>query len=133
MKNKDFKDLLLSIDQARQINKKESKMKVNNSYWRHFVECDCHSEGIMISCDDTDPFPNINLAIFSHGKYHNNSLSFKEKLRYCWNVIRKGRPFEDDIMLRQETAKELANILLEFSNKVYKSGDTNENNKTNNS
>jgi len=94
-------------------------MKITKSIWRRWIECDCHSEGIMISHDDNDPFPNIYLAIFSHGKYKNNKLSLKEKLRYCWQVIRTGNPFEDEIMLRQETAKELAEALLEFANKKY--------------
>jgi len=94
-------------------------MEIKNSIWCRFIECTCHTEGIMVSCDDTDPFPNIYLAIFSHGKYRNNQLSFKEKLRYCWQVIKKGKPFEDDIMLRQDTARELAECLLEFANKKF--------------
>jgi hypothetical protein len=94
-------------------------MEITNSIWRYFVECECHGEGIMIGCDDIDPFPSLYLAIFSHGKYKNNELSLKEKLRYCWNVIKTGRPFEDEILLRQETAKELANHLLEFANKKF--------------
>jgi hypothetical protein len=59
------------------------------------------------------------IRIFRLGKYKNNELSLKEKLRYCWNVIKTGRPFEDEILLRQETAKELANHLLEFANKKF--------------
>lgn len=98
-------------------------MKINKSIWRMFIECDCHSEGIMVSYDDTDPYPNINLAIFSHGKYKNNTVSFKEKLRYCWHLFRTGNPFDDEIMLRQETARELGKALLTFANKKFKSGD----------
>ena len=94
-------------------------MKINNGVWSRWIECDCHSEGIMISHDDTDPYPNINLAMFSHGKYDNNALSFKEKLRYCWNLFRTGKPFLDEVMLGQRTARELANHLLEFANKNY--------------
>ena len=92
-------------------------MKIKNSIWAQWIECDCHTEGIMISYDDTDPFPNINLAIFSHGKYDNNSLSLWNKLRDCWHLFRTGKPFSDEIILRQETARELANHLLEFANK----------------
>jgi len=98
-------------------------MKINNSIWHRFIECDCHTEGIMVSYDDTDPYPNINLAIFKHGRFDNNELSLKEKLRYCWHLLRTGHPFGDEIMLRQETAKELGTALLQFANKKYKTGD----------
>lgn len=93
-------------------------IEINESIWRRFIECECHTEGIMVSYDDTDPFPNIYLAMFSYGKF-GNSLGFREKLRYCWKVLKTGRPFEDEVMLRQDTARELANALLEFANKKF--------------
>ena len=120
MKKKNFNNLLQSIDEARKISK-GGQMNINSSIWRYFVECECHGEGIMIGYDSSDPFPQLDLAFFSLGLKGKGEMSIKEKIRWCWHIITKGYPWNDEIMLRQETAKELAKHLLEFANKKFES------------
>jgi len=97
--------------------------------WYKFYECNCHDEGIMMSYDyEEEAIPTIDLGFFKCGFSNaRQPLTFKERCEWIWNIITKGRPFIDSVMLSQKTAKELAFDLLEFYNINYKFGDKNEN------
>ncbi len=86
--------------------------------WNKFYQCDCGTEGIMISYEYIDKKDScfIDIAFFQHG-FTRNKLSLKDKLRYCWNVIRTGLPFCDQVMLNKKIARELGNSLLKWANK----------------
>jgi hypothetical protein len=91
--------------------------------WRKFFQCDCGGEGIMMSYEnEEDGIPSVDLAFFSHG-HDNRILSFFEKLRYCWRTLTTGRPFDDEVMLTPEVAKELGTELIRFARFPYKLGD----------
>ncbi len=80
---------------------------------KKYYACDCASEIILLSNDKKDKY--INFAIFSYGKYYNDILSFKERLRYIWNILRTGKPYKDEIILNYSTAKELGKDLLKLT------------------
>ena len=85
--------------------------------WRKFIECSCGTEGIMISNDYMDnKEPVIDLAFFKYG-YNPDKMSLYQKLRYCWQVLSKGRPFGDEIILNKEQTKELIIGLNKFIKK----------------
>lgn len=92
--------------------------------WRKFYECDCGDEGIMMGYEFYDDiekkFPLIDLAFFGHGYGGHFPLSLKDKIRWCWNIIRTGYPFIDGVILSQKRAKELGTDLLKFANKNFK-------------
>jgi hypothetical protein len=89
--------------------------------WKKFYECDCHTEGLMISYEyEEDGLPCIDIAFFQHGLDASKQLSFFERLRWCWHILKKGIPFRDMIILNQRTARELGEDLLKFSKKKYK-------------
>lgn len=86
------------------------------NYWNKFYECDCHTEGIMMSYED-DEFATIDLAFFNQSLKLTKQLTFKERIRWCWYILRKGIPWNDMVTLSKKTAKELGRDLLKFSNR----------------
>lgn len=94
-------------------------MKIKNSIWQKYYECDCHHEGIMLRHEIDEGFPQLELAFFSFGKVGEN-ISLFERLRWCWYIIRRGFPYCDQIILRQETARELGKDLIKFANRKVK-------------
>lgn len=100
------------------------KSKNKEDYWFKFYECACHGEGIMMSYEyeEEGGLPQIDMAFFQYGNVGRHPLGFRERLRWAWNLIRTGRPFLDEVMLSQRTARELADDLLKFSKKKYTVG-----------
>lgn len=75
-----------------------------------FIKCECHAEGLGVDYDKADDY-----YYFSYWKcgLSNGRLTWKERLRYCWEVVTKGKAFNDEIMLNQSSVDELINFLLE--------------------
>ena len=73
-----------------------------------FIHCSCHGEAMGIDYDPED-----NLYYFSYWApgLSNRKLGWKEKLRYCWQVIRKGKAFEDELILTQSGVDTLVAFL----------------------
>ena len=65
---------------------------------KHFVLCDCGSEGIMIQHDEV--FGDTYLSIFSEG-YRGApwSMSWKERFRSMWHILKTGSAYGDQIIL----------------------------------
>ena len=94
-------------------------MKKRN-LWHKFIECDCGAEGIMLSTEDclTDsPRENgqrqIYLAFFQNG-WNGKQLSFSQKLRWIWQILTKGIPFGDTVILNIGNALLLKHYLGRF-------------------
>ena len=90
--------------------------------WKKFYECDCMSEGIMLSYEIDDPYPVIDLAFFYHGFHGKHMLTFGQRLKYMWQIFTKGTVWKDMVILTQEQAKALGTDLLEFSEKEINNG-----------
>lgn len=80
--------------------------------WKKFYECECHTEGIMVSMDDEFD-KSICMAFFGHG-YQGTKFTFFQKLRWCWRILKKGHPYEDEVMFDKDTALDLGKDLLEW-------------------
>ena len=88
----------------------------------NFFKCACHAEGIHIERDidlvnrDTDVF---DVQVY-FSKWHmgtaNNRATLKEKLRHCWQILKTGHNFADDVILDVAKSRELANYILELTN-----------------
>lgn len=89
----------------------------NKNIWNKFYECDCSSEGIMLGYD-SELKELINLAFFHNGLRcdSGNKFSLKEKLRWCWQILAKGCPWTDLVMLNKNNARNLGNDLLKWAN-----------------
>jgi len=97
--------------------------------WKKFIECDCKTEGIMVSHEEWSlpeastgyKFPFIYLAFFKN--YHTAEMSWKQKLRWTWHILCTGEPWGDMVVLNKDNAKALMDELKIF----LASGDINEN------
>ena len=77
-----------------------------------FVECDCHSHVIVVNKMDEDGYGDFEycMAFFERG-YDGRILSFKNRLRWCWHILRYGHPWTDSIILDRNKAKRLGEFL----------------------
>ena len=76
-----------------------------------FIKCECDSEGLGVDYDAEDGY-----YYFSYWRagLSNTLLSWKERFRYCLNVLTKGKAFNDEIILKQEEVDELIDFLLGY-------------------
>lgn len=73
------------------------------------IKCSCYSEILELAYDAELDL--IDLAIFERGSYENHKMSFKNKLRYCLQILFKGKPFGDQMVLQKEQIWELREFL----------------------
>jgi len=78
--------------------------------WHKFIECDCGAEGIMLSSEDRltgnkkeDAQRMIYLAFFQNG-WNGKELCWKDKIRWCWQILTKGIPYGDTVVLTVNNA-----------------------------
>ncbi len=83
------------------------KMKKNPN--SKFIKCECEGEGMGIDFD-----PECGLYCFSYWYrgLSNRPLSWRERIRYCWRVLTKGKAFEDEVILSQASVNELIDHLV---------------------
>ena len=86
-----------------------------------FIKCECHGEGMGIDYDEED-----DLYYFSYWSQglSNKKLSIRDKIRYCWRVLKKGKAFEDELVFGPKKANELCNWII--ANEANKTLDDNE-------
>ena len=77
-----------------------------------FVECDCYTHAIVVERVDEDGYGDYEycLAFFTRG-HDGNTLPFMERLRWCWQILRYGKPWTDSIILDRNKAKRLGEFL----------------------
>ena len=81
-----------------------------------FIKCECHGEGLGVDYDSED-----DLYYFSYWNagLSNKPLSWREKIRYCWAVLTKGKAFNDEIILNKEGVTQLDNFILNCSREKF--------------
>jgi len=84
-------------------------MSKQNKDQSTFIKCECHLEGLGV-----DYFADDDHYYFSYWKQglSNKKLSWKAKIRYCWQVLRHGKAFEDEVILSAESANKLCNWII---------------------
>ena len=90
--------------------------------WKKSYYCDCNSGNITISNDYENKVSKelpdqkyIDLAFFNLGFDSKEFLSWKNRLRWCWEILRRGTVWCDMVILNQDTAKALGRDLTKFS------------------
>ena len=77
----------------------------------HFTKCDCHSHVLEIERYEYDKFDKgFNITCWHYG-HDGNIRGFKERLRWCWHILKTGKPWADSIIVTDEKAKEIANFI----------------------
>ena len=83
----------------------------------HFFTCDCMSHGLRIVSYDWDgDWPqdeDINIELWKcvgtghKGVWH--------RIKMCWNIMWHGKDYVDDVVLKREDAKRLAEVIIELT------------------
>jgi len=76
---------------------KNQSQPIKNQNNIHFELCDCRSEVLVLEYDAECGL--MDLAIYEHSVSFRHKMSWYQKLRYIWQVIRHNRPFNDQIVL----------------------------------
>lgn len=76
--------------------------------------CDCGSEGVVVTIEEDEDFPYINMAFweFNPKLGGGDSLSRWERIKYAWHILRGGSPWTAMVGMTFGTAKNLANHIV---------------------
>jgi hypothetical protein len=74
-----------------------------------FVPCDCRSEILMIEYDHH--LRMADLAMYETFASYQHKMSLWQRLRYCWQVLWKKKPYADYMVLHHKQLKELKQFL----------------------
>jgi len=84
---------------------------------REFFSCDCHGEGIILD-DEVEIYVESKIArhsfyfaLWEYGQSGTN-MSFKERIRWCWKILRKGIPWADAVIMDSGDAEKFAQAIL---------------------
>ena len=92
------------------LNDKYDNRVIDKYYKSIYVKCDCSYHMLQVERyyeDKNDK--GFNFAIWEHGR--GNILSFREKIRWCWNILKTGNPWADSIMVSDETTVEICKFI----------------------
>ena len=81
-----------------------------------FIRCTCNEEGLSIEPDYEDN--SFYLSFWQRGLSDTRYLTFKDKLRWCWNIFTKGKPFNDEIIISSKEAIEICEYFLTHHQKM---------------
>lgn len=74
------------------------------------IECSCFIEGLrLVKFEDDDD--DLYLSMWAD-KHYVHPVPWKQRLRNIWRIIRKGDPFEDELILSTEAQADLVRFLL---------------------
>lgn len=76
-----------------------------------FLICDCNQHGLLIEKFKDEE--EVYVSLFERG-INGRKLSWKEKFRWCWQILRHGSPWTDFVIINKENQKELK----DFINKI---------------
>lgn len=85
-----------------------------------FFKCDCGAEVINVERDIEFIDDNqhctyfINFCIYHCGT-ENHKPTLKEKLRHCWQILKTGKNYADQIILTEDIAIKLSEHLIELT------------------
>lgn len=74
--------------------------------------CTCHGEGISVEKWDRDE---IYMAFWHVGKWGSYPMSWKERIRWCLNILTKGEVWADEVIFTNKTAKKLGEYLIKIA------------------
>ena len=73
------------------------------------VKCDCSSEAIEVAYE-----PEYKLFYFAYWQQgFSRPISFRERLRWTWYLLVKGKLWSDMVMMSPEKAKEISKFINE--------------------
>ena len=87
---------------------KKKKQKIQTVPFRkYFYDCECHGEGLIT--DEDEDLIYVSLWRLGFGQKGHNS--FRERVRWAWNILTKGHPWTDEVVLSPDTCIEIGEDL----------------------
>ena len=82
-----------------------------------FVRCDCFGHALEVRrdmeiVDGKITHKNFEICIWERYGESNRKMSWRERIRWCWQVLRTGRPWADQVTISDDKAKKLAEFIL---------------------
>lgn len=87
---------------------KSQNQKVND-FRIGFIRCDCDSEILVLRYDSE--FDMLDLCIYETRTSVKQNMSWYQKLRYIYQLIRYGQPYTDQLILKRDQIEELKGFL----------------------
>ena len=76
-----------------------------------FVKCECGTHAFEIQrYDEGDEDKGFYLSFWHYGRI-NSPMKWKERLRWCWRILRTGDPWADGIIATDETANKISDYI----------------------
>ena len=74
------------------------------------LKCQCQSKAIEIQYDKEDTDGDYYVSLWKLGGYR-SPMSFKERLRWAWHILKTGTPWADEVILNSEQMDELQSFI----------------------
>jgi hypothetical protein len=75
-----------------------------------FVKCQCSTHCFQIEKSVDDWLEGFDLTFWNLGRT-NDTLCWRERFRWVWNIFRTGQPWADGIIISNEQAKEISEYI----------------------
>lgn len=73
------------------------------------LKCQCSCEALEFQYDQEETDGQYYVSIWRKG--YQSPLSFKERLRWCWNILTTGKLWGDEVVLDKKQILQLKNWL----------------------
>jgi hypothetical protein len=84
-----------------------------------FIMCDCYGHSMLLHYDGTEGFRELDVSFWSRGHW-GEVMSFRERLRWTWKILRTGNPWADSVCLNPKKINELADYMIKLKEIVNK-------------
>ena len=94
-----------------------------------YIQCDCGMELIQLIYEEPDAYNNplanepiafidfIYVSLYGYGIHSNGKFTLWNRFLMIWYIIRKGKPWADQVILRTDERIKLTNYLIGIENK----------------
>ncbi len=76
-----------------------------------FIKCSCSSEALCLEKDEEDDL--LYVSIWERGAGRDNRYGWLQRIKHCWYVLTKGRPYGDQVVLDRAGRSDLVYTLVD--------------------
>jgi len=87
---------------------------MNENFESLFVKCDCGTHMLEVQRYYEDIHDQGFYLTFWHYGRVNRPMSLRERMRWCWRILRTGDPWADGIIANNETAKKISDYITKY-------------------
>ena len=88
---------------------KNKKAKNFQEFRTAFIHCDCRQEVLIVYYDGE--YDTLDMSLYETSSSFENKKSWIQRLRYAYQIVRYGKPYTDQIVLKRDQIEELKGFL----------------------